>query len=252
MNQESGHLPAAAHRAVMYTGTVQLSPPYAGSLLTLYIYECYSNHSAAAHTEEWLCTVQYVNALRALSPCWCTTLPISPQPRRLSCFTAFFPFWLWLKEQQAVTAPWALTDHSLRSGWQRCRRGSATLHKGAAGGWSCSAVHTVKQPPPLLRACYSAEGCPLSEEVQMRRGRTWIHAGLLLDVSCDHNTGSLLSNSNRETLAKICLSRDLILNKLPWSFLYCNILFGKSWDCWVNSVLQGQYVCSYRLFRYRL
>lgn len=46
-------------------------------------------------------------------------------------FFSFFHFYLRLKEQQAVTAPWALTDHSLQSGCQRCRLGSATLHKGA-------------------------------------------------------------------------------------------------------------------------
>lgn len=146
----------------------------------------------------------------------------------LQCF--FFPFLLWLKEQQAVTAPWALTDHSLQSGWQRCRPGSATLHKGLwerCSGWvkrqrraRCETAPSSAQSLLLDRRLFTFRG---GSEEKASRGSAWIHAGFIPDVSRDNNTGSLLSNSNRETLAKICLSQDLILNKLPWSLLYCNI-----------------------------
>lgn len=47
--------------------------------------------------------------------------------------SVLFFFLLRLKEQQAVTAPWALTDHSPRPGCQGCRQGSATSHRGAVG-----------------------------------------------------------------------------------------------------------------------
>lgn len=86
------------------------------------------------------CTIHYDFNVNVL--CACVDAPLylyllNPEDSYASVLL-FFPFFflsflLRLKEQQAVTAPWALTDHSLQSGCQRCRLGSATLHKGAVG-----------------------------------------------------------------------------------------------------------------------
>lgn len=150
---------------------------------------------------------------------------------------------LWLTaaySQDGSVAGWAL-QHYTGGLWELCSGRVKLQHR--------ARCETAPSSAQSLLLCRRLSAFRAGSDEKARGGRTWVPAGFILDVSCDNNTGSLLSNSNRETLVKICLSQDLILNKLPWSFLYCNILFGKSWDCWVNSILQCQYVCTYRLFR---
>ncbi len=74
----------------------------------------------------------------------------------------FFPFLMRLKDQQAVTAPWALTDHSPQSGCQRCRPGSATSHRGAllpvsrvraVGWWAAHCETAPSSAQCLLHYC---------------------------------------------------------------------------------------------------
>lgn len=85
--------------------------------------------------------------------CACVTaasLLISSLPRGLLCFSAFFfPFFLWLKEQQAVTAPWALTDHSPQPGCQRSSntQGSYGSFAGKLKLWTISS--TLSNSPLL-------------------------------------------------------------------------------------------------------
>lgn len=75
-------------------------------------------------------------------------------------FFFFLLFFLRLKEQQAVTAPWALTDHSPQPGCQRSSntQGSYGSFAGKLQLWTIE-QHVLKQPPPLLIACYTTLCC---------------------------------------------------------------------------------------------
>lgn len=108
--------------------------------------------------------------------CACVTaasLLISSLPRGLLCFSAFFFFFLLfflrLKEQQAVTAPWALTDHSPQPGCQRSSntQGSYGSFAGKLQLWTIE-QHVLKQPPPLLIACYTTLCCCFQRRLRWR------------------------------------------------------------------------------------
>lgn len=104
-------------------------------------------------------------------------LLISSLPRRLLCFSAFFflSFLLWLTEQQAVIAPWALTDHSPQSGCLRSWLGSATSHRGAVG-----AVQPLRRVAALGWWAAHCETAPSSAQCLLNysmlfgsKGRRW-------------------------------------------------------------------------------
>lgn len=170
------------------------------------------------------------------------------------CFLFFGFFLLRLKEQQAVTAPQALTDHSPQSGCQCCRLGSATSHRGACE-WSCSSglmCSTLWNSPLLCSVLVTLQYvcCLLLKEAQVksRTGiylKVWIFGRLILDMNCDDNTALLVDNCE-DALAgsDICLSQD-ILNKSHhgcsdiWSMPCCYGTFGNSWDYWGNSLLSS-------------
>lgn len=106
---------------------------------------------------------------------------VSLQIRPPLCFGAFwgcffFPFPPRLREQQAVTAPWALTDHSLQPGCSRCSLCSGTLHKGSVG-----AVQRVSEVAAL---CEIAPSSVLSVLVTLPKDVCFLKQGFGQKRAC--------------------------------------------------------------------
>lgn len=165
-------------------------------------------------------------------------------------------FLLRLREQQAVTAPRALTDHSPQSGCQRCRLSYAASLRGAvqpasraaALGRRAAHCETAPSSAQSLLLCFmlftsrADSGEELKRKYSSKYGFwvDWSQTWIVL-ITLPHRS---IGVKMLEQAINICWSQSRLNRshhgRSDIQSMQCYYgLFGNRWDCWGNSLLSS-------------